>query len=612
MRCTVILLKFLLFSISFGQTGPGGVGNTASNGVWLRADNIDQTDGTPVISWADASGNANDAEQIDPALQPLYFVSSALNSMPIVRFDGGNDEMAVPDAAILDGTTGITFYTVLRPNNLSGAPRGILGKRVTFTDPTNYAYTWFFYTGSRLYLDVHTQNNRFDTGGSTFSNATNYILSWNYDGTLAAGNRSSIRSESNVIVTSTEASTSLPNSNRDLALGALNTGYGTYLGADYAEVIHFNYALDAVDHIMVQDYLSAKYNIALSSEDYYDEDDPGNGDYDFDVAGIGQISATVFNDDAQGSGIVRISNPRDLNDDEFFIWGHDGGTQQAIESTDVPASLDARFERVWRVSEVNSSLTAVDVGGIDISFDLTGLGSVTTTDLRLLIDTDNDGNFNDETPIAGATDLGGDIYQFANLTGITNNLRFTLGTINSIQTPLPIELMHFQAKAIDNEFVELKWLTASETNNDYFTVQRSKDGINWIDLFEVDGAGNSSTLIDYLELDRDPIIGQSYYRLKQTDYDGAFEYSNSQSVFIEINSQEILVYPNPTNDQITIIGSEQELSEIRLFNTLGQEITSQVFIEFSNPEMAHIELIDLAPGIFHLKTKTLAEKVIKN
>ena len=384
------------------------------------------------------------------------------------------------------------------------------------------------------------------------------------------------------------------------------------LGADYAEVIHFNYALDAVDHIMVQNYLSAKYNIALSSEDYYDEDDPGNGDYDFDVAGIGQISATVFNDDAQGSGIVRISNPRDLNDDEFFIWGHDGGTQQAIESTDVPASLDARFERVWRVSEVNSSLTAVDVGGIDISFDLTGLGSVTTTDLRLLIDTDNDGNFNDETPIAGATDLGGDIYQFANLTGITNNLRFTLGTINSIQTPLPIELMHFQAKAIDNEFVELKWLTASETNNDYFTVQRSKDGINWIDLFEVDGAGNSSTLIDYLELDRDPIIGQSYYRLKQTDYDGAFEYSNSQSVFIEINSQEILVYPNPTNDQITIIGSEQELSEIRLFNTLGQEITSQVFIEFSNPEMAHIELIDLAPGIFQLKTKTLAEKVIKN
>jgi hypothetical protein len=97
----------------------------------------------------------------------------------------------------------------------------------------------------------------------------------------------------------------------------------------------------------------------------------------------------------------------------------------------------------------------VDVGSIDIRWDLTGKGAVTASDLRLLIDTDNDGTFADETPIPGATLIGGNVYGFSGVSAISNNLRFTIGTANSSQTPLPIELISFIAKPVDNRNVQL-------------------------------------------------------------------------------------------------------------------------------------------------------------
>lgn len=248
-----------------------------------------------------------------------------------------------------------------------------------------------------------------------------------------------MRSGSTEIIKSTESSTILINSNQDLYIGTFNQGYTHHFEADYAEIIHFKYALNSAEHIIVQNYLSAKYAIAIT-DDYYTQDNTANGDYDYDVAGIGRVDASNTHNDSKGSGVVRILNPTGLGDDEFLFWGHDNVEGRNI--TDVPTGLvQARLARVWRVSEVNSSGTAVDVGSIDIRWDLSENGSVTASDLRLLIDTDNDGLFNDETPISGATDLGGGIYAFTGVSGIANDLRFTLGT----SAYLPIELVNFNA-----------------------------------------------------------------------------------------------------------------------------------------------------------------------
>ncbi len=128
-------LFFSLFyvSISFCQFGPAGVGGATNNGLWLKSGIISGLDGDNVSNWNDQSGNTNDALQTDVDQQPLFFSSSAINNQPVVRFDGINDQMRVLDADILDDAAGLTYFAVLRPNNLNNQPRGILGKRLTFT-----------------------------------------------------------------------------------------------------------------------------------------------------------------------------------------------------------------------------------------------------------------------------------------------------------------------------------------------------------------------------------------------------------------------------------------------------------------------------------------------
>jgi hypothetical protein len=110
---------------------------------------------------------------------------------------------------------------------------------------------------------------------------------------------------------------------------------------------------------------------------------------------------------------------------------------------------------------------------------------------------------------------------------------------------LPIELIEFDA-FIEDDIVLLNWKTASESNNDYFTIERSQDGLNWIALLNIKGAGNSSETISYQTMDHNAFLGVNYYRLKQTDYDGRFDYSKTTSVtFNSHRDNSLHVYPNP-------------------------------------------------------------------
>ena len=128
---------------------------------------------------------------------------------------------------------------------------------------------------------------------------------------------------------------------------------------------------------------------------------------------------------------------------------------------------------------------------------------------------------------------------------------FGVTTDKAESNPLPIELLSFSAN-LDNDKVNIYWTTASENNNDFFTVQRSADGYNFDDVKEVSGAGNSSVLINYSVADSEPLFGVSYYRLKQTNYNGKSNYSDLVSVnyqFDELNKKplEMSLYPNPAN-----------------------------------------------------------------
>jgi hypothetical protein len=130
---------------------------------------------------------------------------------------------------------------------------------------------------------------------------------------------------------------------------------------------------------------------------------------------------------------------------------------------------------------------------------------------------------------------------------------FTFGSLSNPVNPLPVELLMFSAAKSDDG-VNLNWSTASEKNNDYFEVQRSSDGYTFSTISKINGAGNSNTYLHYHTMDRKPISGLNYYRLKQVDYDGSFQYSAVRSVNIDLKSIfPFIVYPNPATEFVHIL-----------------------------------------------------------
>ncbi|MEO7082053.1 MAG: hypothetical protein ABIY71_11020, partial [Flavobacteriales bacterium] len=116
---------------------------------------------------------------------------------------------------------------------------------------------------------------------------------------------------------------------------------------------------------------------------------------------------------------------------------------------------------------------------------------------------------------------------------------WTLASVTS-QNPLPIELLSFTAVPVDSR-VDLRWSTASEQNNDHFTVERSTDAISFAPVLQVPGAGNSQQIINYADEDRSPLNGLSYYRLRQTDLDGTTVVSDAVPVFFSGKGEQPLI-----------------------------------------------------------------------
>ncbi|OFY26644.1 MAG: hypothetical protein A2275_02990 [Bacteroidetes bacterium RIFOXYA12_FULL_35_11] len=127
---------------------------------------------------------------------------------------------------------------------------------------------------------------------------------------------------------------------------------------------------------------------------------------------------------------------------------------------------------------------------------------------------------------------------------------------------LPIHLFYFDAFC-DGENIKLVWTTASEINNDYFTIEKSYDAITFEALNHISGAGNSNSFISYEYNDSEVNEDVCYYRLKQTDYDGKYSYSQVISLSCEkTNALDFILYPNPSNGEIflRLTGSpEQEI-----------------------------------------------------
>jgi len=178
---------------------------------------------------------------------------------------------------------------------------------------------------------------------------------------------------------------------------------------------------------------------------------------------------------------------------------------------------------------------------------------------------------------------------------------------------LPIELSNFEADC-ENDKVKINWATATETNNDFFTIERTSDGVSNKKEFIVDSKainGNSTQVISYIFTDDEPISGTSYYRLKQTDYDGKYEYFDFVSVNCEDDFNEVNIYPNPSNGSFSISGIKLG-AEVIIKNVLGQVVASKIITS----EKAEFDISSQSKGIYfvniYFEKKVVSEKVLKN
>jgi hypothetical protein len=182
---------------------------------------------------------------------------------------------------------------------------------------------------------------------------------------------------------------------------------------------------------------------------------------------------------------------------------------------------------------------------------------------------------------------------FAHRTDITNFSEFGIGTGYST---LPVELIGFNGSCYDGN-TRLRWATASEFNSDYFTIERSDDGINYFPIAQIQAAGNSQTISEYEYVDYQAVGNDAYYRLTQTDFDGTTEEFHAVSVNCSETDLLVNCYPNPFSDWIYIESNRELQAEIRIVDAPGRVLYHNKH-HISGFEA--INLGDFTPGVYSL------------
>ena len=361
---TLLLNTFLIYS----QNGPGGVGSSTDNELWLIAENNCYTDAgiteginnSDIQQWNDISDIPHHAVQTTNNRKPVLKTNNA-NSYATLHFENGDRILST----LSTPTTGeLTFFVVARFDEFIESNSGVI----------QGSYSAFSNTNKTVGMWVHNSGKIWGRGiqsnGSTKNLPNITVLSTGQFHTLTQDYGGSTITQ---FINGTEAGfIGYNNTLRDWSKFGIGSQGSESMNGDIAEVIVFKEHLNATKQIIINNYLSAKYNTALTSNDFYTQDNSGNGDFDHNVAGIGQETATDNHIDSQGTGVIRINTPSALSDGDYLFWGEEtkNPTYDFSSSTEYTERLNSK----WRVSKQNDLGTiSLSVKGADI--DLSGMES---------------------------------------------------------------------------------------------------------------------------------------------------------------------------------------------------------------------------------------------
>jgi hypothetical protein len=192
---------------------------------------------------------------------------------------------------------------------------------------------------------------------------------------------------------------------------------------------------------------------------------------------------------------------------------------------------------------------------------------------------------------------------------ITYSTTFSGAACVNCMSVLPVELTSFHV-SLENKAVVCDWWTETELNNDFFTVERSLDGIHFEAIAYLKGAGTSLDPLHYKIYDYDPYLDVvSYYRLSQTDLNGITRLHEIRSIK-PAKTNKLTVYPNPSNGSIQITGDYEALLASKLFDTSGREIA----LNHASAESNEITVSSLPIGVYTLvyfdNEETISERII--
>jgi len=179
---------------------------------------------------------------------------------------------------------------------------------------------------------------------------------------------------------------------------------------------------------------------------------------------------------------------------------------------------------------------------------------------------------------------------------------FNVGTPNS--QALPVELLSFTGNC-ESGTVILNWQTATEHSNDYFNIEKSRDGKNWQLLTSMDAAGNSTQLLNYETTDENKMEGNNYYRLSQVDFDGTTKTYDVINVSCSGASKGYFsAYPNPSTGSFQVILNDKNLvgsGILSVKDTKGAEMLTRTIEVKPGVNMFSVTDLNLAPGVYYIQ-----------
>lgn len=289
-----------------------------------------------------------------------------------------------------------------------------------------------------------------------------------------------------------------------------------------------------------------------------------------------------------------------------------GAEYERIRWGDSEVKQDQVFDPDWLTVAQITSTSNTFINGYDNDFTLDG---------DILIDFENfipqiDDAFDLMTANSiTSNNAGNDLFDRVLFEGFTPD-HYALEVIDisdaqvlrlTILSPLPIELLSFSIQK-KNQFANLNWQTIDEENNASFHIERLSKNSEWEEIGNIKAKRNSTHLSQYEFIDKKPLIGLNYYRLRLQDLAGQSSYSNIATVsFLEENR---LVTPNPVQDWF-FLQTEQKISNIYLFDELGREVSSQCVID-STESGFHFHTEQLPSGIYFLKVDQEVLRIVVN